>query len=139
VGAAWPEGERDLAWTPVERVLTDPEFAPIFSGTSRAEVSVMGTLKVGSHERIISGQIDRLAVTANDVFIMDYKTNRPPPERLDEVPEGYVAQLALYRALLSPLYPQRVVRAALLFTESPRLIELPEKLMNEALVRLGAR
>jgi ATP-dependent helicase/nuclease subunit A len=48
-----------------------------------------------------------------------------------------VTQLALYRALLAPLYPEKEVRAALLFTESPRLIELPEKLMDEALVRLG--
>ena len=34
-------------------------------------------------------------------------------------------QLALYRALLQPLYPGRTVAAALLFTETPRLIALP--------------
>ena len=53
----------------------------------------------------ISGKIDRLAVTADEVLIVDYKTNRPAPWRLDEVPQAYIAQLALYRALLQPLYP----------------------------------
>src|SRR5262245_27586885 len=100
------------------RILNDTAFAPIFSEQSRAEVGVSGTLTVRGVERAISGKVDRLAVTPGEVLIVDYKTNRPPPERLDEVPPAYIAQLALYRALLSPLYPGRSVRAALLFTEA---------------------
>ena len=68
--------------------------------------------------------------------IVDYKTNRPAPATLDQVPPAYVLQLALYRALLQPLYPGRAVTAALLFTEAPRLIELPPGAMDDALARL---
>ena len=49
---------------------------------SRAEVGIAGTLEIGGIERSISGKIDRLAVTASDVLIVDYKTNRPAPSLL---------------------------------------------------------
>ena len=97
----------------------------------------MGTLTVRGRERAISGTIDRLAVTADTVRIVDYKTNRVPPLSLDEVPQAYVLQLALYRALLKPLYPGRQVTAALLFTEAPRLIALSADVMDAALARLS--
>ncbi|TIS14168.1 MAG: hypothetical protein E5X00_18540, partial [Mesorhizobium sp.] len=97
---------------------------------------IMGSLEVKGKLRSISGKIDRLAVTAETVSIVDYKTNRPAPASLAEVPPAYVLQLALYRALLQPLYPGRTVTAALLFTEAPRLIELPAAAMDGALARL---
>ncbi len=72
----------------------------------------------------MSGQIDRLVVTDSEVLIVDFKTNHAPPGRPDEAPRGYVRQLALYRAVLGKLYPQRVVRAALLWTETAELMEI---------------
>ncbi|HEV7411952.1 MAG TPA: hypothetical protein VGO01_25985, partial [Bradyrhizobium sp.] len=41
-----------------------------------------------------------------------------------DAPSGYVRQLALYRAVLQKLYPQRPVRAALLWTETTELMEI---------------
>ena len=84
----------------------------------------------------MSGKIDRLAVTGREVLIVDYKTNRPAPGGLDTVPPAYVTQLALYRSLLQPIYPNHSVSAALLFTEAPRLVAVPAAAMDEALVRL---
>ena len=136
-GADWPSGEAGRVWRSVERVLTDPAFAPVFAEGSRAEVSVMGTLSVGGRDRAIAGKIDRIAVSRDRVLIVDYKTNRPPPETLAQVAPGYIAQLALYRALLAPLYPGREVAAALLFTEAARLIPLPQETLVEALARLA--
>ncbi len=135
-GNGWSAAEREALWRSVEAVLSQPAFAPVFSPASRAEVSVMGTLEVAGRARAVSGKIDRLAVTDEAVLIVDYKTNRPPPLTIDDVPETYVAQLALYRALLAPLYPGRRVEAALLFTEGPHLVALPEARLAAALVRL---
>lgn len=134
----WSAAEREALWQSVDIVLREPAFAPVFSPGSRAEVSVMGTLEVAGRPRAVSGKIDRLAVTGDAVLIVDYKTNRPPPRDLDAVPDTYVAQLALYRALLVPLYPGKRVEAALLFTEGPHLVELPQALLDAALVRLTA-
>jgi len=113
-------------------VLDDARFAPLFAPGSRAEVSVAGL--VGDLE--VPGQIDRLAVTDNEILIADYKTNRPAPARIADVPPAYVRQLALYRALLQKIYPQKKVRAALLWTETPELMELSHEAMDAALAQV---
>jgi ATP-dependent helicase/nuclease subunit A len=85
----------------------------------------------------VSGQVDRLAVSEKTVMIADYKTNRPAPSRLEDVPADYVAQLALYRAVLTLLYPGREVRAALVWTEGPNLMEVPAVALDAALSRVA--
>ena len=135
-GAEWPRSEREKALASVIAILADPRLGQLFAPSSRAEVAIMGSLDVRGKKRSISGKIDRLAVTSDTVSIVDYKTNRPAPTSLAEVPPAYLLQLALYRALLQPLYPGREVKAALLFTEAPRLIELPAGAMDDALARL---
>jgi ATP-dependent helicase/nuclease subunit A len=81
----------------------------------------------------VSGKIDRLAISDGDVLIVDYKTGRSVPRSLAEIPQNYIAQLAIYRALLRPIYPDKTVRAALLFTERPVLFELPPESLDAAL------
>ncbi|MEZ5891155.1 MAG: PD-(D/E)XK nuclease family protein [Xanthobacteraceae bacterium] len=90
----------------------------------------------GGPPRPVSGQVDRLAVTPEQVLIADYKTDRPAPRGLAEIPPGHIAQLSLYRALLTKLYPDRPVHAALVFTDAPRLIELPSEALTAALAHL---
>ncbi len=138
VARDWPRGEADALLASVTAILGVPAFSGLFEPGSRAEVSVMGTVRLGSRERAISGKIDRIAVTGGKVLIVDYKTNRPAPETLDEVPFGHRAQLALYREILRPVYPGREVRAALVYTDAPRLIEMPAEALDAALARLGA-
>jgi len=132
----WSETDRDTAWNQVAGLLADERFEAVFAPGSRAEIAIMGEVEVLGRKRLVSGKIDRLAVTESEVLVVDYKTNRPPPASLDEVPQAYVMQLALYRALLAPLYPGRPVRAALLFTETPGLMVLPDSALDAALARL---
>jgi ATP-dependent helicase/nuclease subunit A len=118
-------------------ILDEPQFAALFAPGSRAEAPIVGRIAPpGCEPRTVSGQVDRLAVSAEQVLIADYKTNRPAPRRLAEIPPGYVAQLALYRAVLAKLYPDRQVRAALVFTDAPRLLELPAEALTAALAHL---
>ena len=137
IGAAWPDGERERVWRSVERVLGDAAFAPIFAPGSRAEVAIMGTVTVGGAPRAVSGKIDRLAVTDDAVLVVDFKTNRPPPRDAASVPPSHVAQMALYGALLRPLYPGRDIRAALVYTEAALLIPLGGDALARALDGLG--
>lgn len=132
----WSEADRASAWRQVVAILDAPGYSHLFSETSRAEVSVMGQLTVRGRQRSVSGKIDRLAVSGDEVFIVDYKTNRPAPVSLDAVPPSYVIQLSLYRALLQPLYPGKTISAVLLFTEAPRLIAVPASALDDALARL---
>lgn len=134
--AGWSEAEREAAWRSVDGILSDPAFAPIFAPGSRAEISLMGTIDVRGRQRVVSGQIDRLAVTGREVLIVDYKTNREAPDTAGHAQPAYVLQLALYAELLRPLYPGKPVRAALLYTEKPALVEIGEAALAAALARL---
>jgi ATP-dependent helicase/nuclease subunit A len=107
-------------------VLDAPEFAALFAPDSRAEAPLAG--KIG--DAVISGQVDRLAVTDEAVLIVDYKTNRPPPVAVEAVSPLYLRQMASYRALLRRIYPDRAVRCALLWTDGPRLMSLPDVLLD---------
>ncbi|MGB6116777.1 MAG: double-strand break repair helicase AddA [Mesorhizobium sp.] len=135
-GQAWPKAERDRAWTSVETVLADGRFAPVFAQGSRAEIAISGRIAINDEEHTVSGTIDRLAVVPDRVMCVDFKTNRPPPQTLEEVPQAYIVQMALYARLLSEVYPGREITAGLLFTEAPRLIELPRALLDASLERL---
>jgi ATP-dependent helicase/nuclease subunit A len=49
------------------------------------------------------------------------------------VPGAYVSQLALYRAVLGQLYPNKPVRAAIVWTDVPDLMEIPGAALDQAL------
>jgi ATP-dependent helicase/nuclease subunit A len=113
------------------RVLDTPDFAPLFGAGSRAEVPVVGELRrPDGTAQVIAGQIDRLIVTDAAVLILDYKTNRPPPEVPEDVAPIYLRQMASYRAALQRIYPDRPIRCALLWTDGPRLMPLAESVLN---------
>jgi ATP-dependent helicase/nuclease subunit A len=115
-------------------LLDDARFAALFAPGSRAEVPIVGRLhRQGKPPLVVSGQIDRLVVTDKDVLIADYKTNRPAPKK---PPEAYVRQLALYRAVLSRLYPGKTIRAALVWTEVPDIMEISGSALDASLANL---
>ena len=126
------DAERDTIIAEVLAVLDDARFAPLFAKNSRAEVPIVGY--VGGSK--VSGQVDRLALTESEVLIADYKSDRFVPRRIEDVPQGHIEQLALYRAVLRLLYPNHAVRAALVWTLGPTLMELPAARLDDALSRL---
>ena len=117
--------EQEALAREIMAVLEHPDWADLFGADSVAEVPVVG--RVGA--RIVSGQIDRLVVGAESVLILDYKTNRPPPLRPADVSPIYVRQMAAYRAAIGGLYSGRRLRCALLWTDGPTLMELPDDLL----------
>ena len=85
---------------------------------------------------VLNGRVDRLVVTDREVLVFDFKTDRPPPSDPADVGIAYMRQMAAYRAVLQEAYPHKNVRCALLWTDAPRLMELPENLLLEALKSL---
>jgi ATP-dependent helicase/nuclease subunit A len=136
-GAAFAAADQEAFVATTLRLLDEPRFAALFSPGSRAEVPIVGRIaRPGKAPLLVSGQIDRLAITAAEVLIGDYKTNRPAPRTLAEVPPAYVRQLALYRAVLRKLYPDRPVRAVLIWTDVPDLTELSADVLDAEIARL---
>jgi ATP-dependent helicase/nuclease subunit A len=126
---ALPPDEQDDICRETIAVLETPEYAALWGPDSQAEVPVVGL--IGG--RALSGQIDRIVVTAERVLIVDYKTIRPPPRNDEEVSAVYLQQLASYRAALERIYPDRPVTCAILWTEAPRLMPISPALLDRHL------
>ena len=135
-GGDLPPADRATIADQVLRLIAHPDFAALYAPGSRAEVPVVGRLTLNGGEVRVSGQVDRLVITPDEVLIADFKTNRPPPQRIEDVPKPYIRQLALYRALLARLYPDRPVRAALVWTEASDLMELSAAALDAALTQV---
>jgi len=121
-------GEIDATVAETLALFDDPACSALFRPGSMAEVPITGV--IGAH--VISGQVDRLAIGADEILVVDYKTNRSPPR---EPPAIYVKQMAAYRALLSLIYPGRRVRCFLLWTAGPSVAEIPPSLLDAAAPR----
>ncbi|MEI6984942.1 MAG: double-strand break repair helicase AddA [Rhodospirillaceae bacterium] len=115
-------------------VLNHPEFAPLFGPGSRAEVPLVGIIG----DRTLSGRIDRLLVTDREVWIVDYKTNRPPPRDVAAVTPLYLRQMAGYREAVRSIYPGHDVRCLLLWTDAPKLMALPDALLARCAADLAS-
>ena len=82
--ASQPAEQQDILRA-VMRVLEDPEFANIFDEHALAETPIAGILA----GQPVAGIIDRLLVTDDEVLIVDYKSNRPPPTTAEATPVPY--------------------------------------------------
>ena len=134
-----PEQQAEIADN-VLAVLGEPSFAAIFGPGSRAEVAIAGMLETGAPaapvapaRRVVAGQVDRLVVTDESVWIVDYKSHRQPPASAANavgaagaggVPVAYLRQMAAYQALMQQIYPTKSIQCALLWTEVPVLMRL---------------
>ena len=103
-------------------VLAEPGFADIFAPGALAEIPLAATVE----GQVVMGTADRLLVTPEKVTVVDFKTARRPPSSLEEVPDTTLRQMAAYVAALEAIYPGRSVDAAVLYTQTPQLIALPQ-------------
>ena len=117
-------------------VLEDDRFAAVFGPGSRAEASLAGAAAQLPAGMAISGRVDRLVVDPERVLVVDYKTNRPSPDRIEDADPAYLSQMAVYAAVLSEIFPGRRIEAAIVWTDGPKLMVVPENVRAAALSRL---
>jgi ATP-dependent helicase/nuclease subunit A len=113
-------------WATARAVLEDPAFAALFGPDALAEAPIAGVVD----GRSVAGTLDRLLVTDARVLVADFKTGLMVPASAEAVHWSQLRQMAAYRALLRAAFPGRDVTAALLFTAGPKLLYLPDKLLD---------
>jgi ATP-dependent helicase/nuclease subunit A len=118
-GIGSSERRREIADT-VCAVLSDSRFSAFFGDGSLAEAPLAATLSDG---RVVAGTVDRLLVEPGRVSVIDFKTGRVPDSEIS-IPASHRAQMSAYSEALRVIFPDREVRAALLYTSGPRLFEL---------------
>ena len=136
----WPDLTRHLIASPalrlavlaeVKAVLTNPAFAHLFGPNSFSEVGVTAEFGAGR----LFGVIDRLIVTDEVVLALDFKSNEGVPAVPEGVPEGLLRQLGAYLHILTRLYPDRRVEAAILWTRPGLLMPVGAEIVSAALQR----
>lgn len=122
-------GAREYLVNVILMTLRSPQLTGCFDAEhSVAEVPVMGTIQLSDGPRAVSGTIDRLAVLSQEVVIVDFKTGRQIPGDENSIPPDHVMQMALYRALVAPIYPRKPVRCLIVWThaaDSPLVLQVP--------------
>ncbi len=109
-------------------VLDHPALAPLFAPGSRAEQPLTGLWR----GTVVSGVVDRMAVTEAGVWIADFKTHRAAPAEVEDTPVRYLRQLAAYRGVLGAIYPGRPVTCTLVWTEGATVVTIPGGLLDRA-------
>ena len=122
MAAEFDEDARQAMADAAMRVLAEPAWQEVFGPGSLAEVPIAAV--VG--ERVVSGTLDRLLLAETRVRVVDFKTDRRPPQSIAEVPLASLRQMAAYVAALEVIYPARRIEAALLYTHTPQLIVIPQ-------------
>ncbi|WP_370676084.1 double-strand break repair helicase AddA [Pleomorphomonas sp. PLEO] len=126
-----PEGDRLALSDDIVALMARPDQALLFSPAARAEAAIAGSVVTPTGRLIaVTGSVDRLLVEPELVTIVDYKTAARPSH---VVPRRYVLQLALYRAVLGRLWPDRPVHAAILWTATARFDEVSPAALDMAL------
>ncbi len=119
------------AWAEANSVFNHPDFRWIFhpqemNGRGLSEAPVIAERPdagTGQVRERITGVIDRLILRPDQVDIIDYKTNRCALQvgLQEALVEHYRPQLEMYQEVVRALYPNRKLRAWLLFTD-PELV-----------------
>lgn len=110
-------------------LIRNPAFKEVFAGDGLSEVPlIVGVPGLGPERR----RIDRLVMTEQDLLIVDYKTDRNWPNDVAGINPEYLQQLAAYRAALRRIHPGVPLRLALLWTEAPALMVIPDTELDRA-------
>jgi len=132
-GSALDAAEAERVLTQCLAVLDHPALRSAFAPGSRAEVPLAG--EAGG--MVITGVVDRLSVSPDQVVAIDFKTARQPPAEIGETPILYLRQMAAYRALLRAIFPNCAVLCALVWTETATVTALPDEVLDGYAPGLG--
>ena len=63
-------------------------------------------------------------LTDDSVLIIDFKSGKHVPIHIDDVPVKYKKQMEIYKLLLQKIFPDKLIRTFLLWTDNLTLMEL---------------
>lgn len=124
-GPAVDPDEAAACLAEARRVIATPGLRHLFDPACYEQAFNEVPLLYALDGTAVHGVIDRLVVTADEVFVIDYKSHRHAGRGgLQDRAESYRPQLAYYVAGVRRLWPDRRIRALLLFTACAEAVEL---------------
>ncbi len=136
--ALLPEVEDiDALVAEAQAVVSAENLTFIFEQGTLAEVPITAKLNELAGKTLY-GIVDRLIITENDVWVIDFKSNVAVPSNSQSCPESILRQMGAYHAALKQIYPGKTIRPAIVWTRDASLMELPAEQVASALHRAGA-
>ncbi len=125
----WFERQQNIAnWResdiiePVLNIMQNDSYKKYFGTNSRSEVPISAV--VG--EMVINGRIDQLIFSDDEIIAIDYKTGFNVPETIGDIPTAYMRQMAHYAAALETIFPDKLIKTGLLYTNAPKMMMLSD-------------
>lgn len=107
-----------------EAVVQAPHLAPLFDAAAHERIYAEVPLHYYTGDTRVDGIIDRLLLDPDSAHIIDYKTHGIDATQAEATAQRYREQLRLYAEGVRKLWPQRQVRASILFTQCRVLVDL---------------
>lgn len=118
------EAEFDGYWAEALAVLEHPEFRPFFDPTAYQRARNEIPILYAHAGETVYGFVDRLVWRDGELLLLDYKTHRITRAEIEAVAARYRPQLAAYVEGIKRLWPEKTVRAFVLFTACRQAVEL---------------
>ena len=96
------------------------------------ELKVRKKQQVLGKNYFISGSIDLVIFKKNKIYIIDYKSDKNVPKTSGEVEIKYLKQIALYKDMLTNLYPDHEVICYLAWLNRPMLMHIQEEAVRDS-------
>ncbi|MGC6517818.1 MAG: double-strand break repair helicase AddA [Candidatus Puniceispirillaceae bacterium] len=122
------DGRREELADNMVAFMAMPEFSDLFSERALSEFGISGL--VGT--RSVVGQIDKMVIYDDVLWLVDFKSGA---HLSDEVPENYVLQLALYAHLLGKIYPEKRIKAEIIWLDEFSRSPVSSQAMDTALTK----
>jgi len=122
-----PEAREYKNWyRECHELITDEALSAVFSlGNGVSELNEV-PMVYRLNDRIVHGIIDRLLIQQEEVWVIDYKTHAyADTSNYPDLASHYSEQLGYYVTGAGQLWPERRIRAFILFTRPHLLYELP--------------
>lgn len=114
----------------VKNCLKTLELRHVFNSTDDQKVLKEVPISFIKNGKVLYRIIDHLVIDDNQAWIIDYKTTREVSvDSMQEAAEQHQNQISTYIYAVKKLYPEKSIRASILFTAIPALYDIePEAL-----------
>ncbi len=105
--------------------IQQPRLQHIFRPDNALQIYNECPIQYLKNSSLVYGVIDRVIVTQHEVLVIDYKTHaNAHSDNLKNLSQSYQQQMKLYADGISALWPDKPIKAYLLFTECMELFQM---------------
>jgi ATP-dependent helicase/nuclease subunit A len=113
------------------KILASPSLAFLFEDTSLGCLPISGRVKNGAPSATIFSSIDRLIFRDSFIILVKFIAEHRSSSGLQVIKESVSEEIAINAALAKPLFPEKHITSAVLWTDEQRLESVSDDLLKK--------